>query len=263
MDETIVKQPLSDFRTMKKIVFLFLLLSGFAFSQTLTLEQCYNLARKNYPLIHRNDLISKSKDFNLENLSKSWLPQISVTGQASYQNEVTELPIKIPNVNIDPMSKDQYKIHADVNQTIFDGGTIKNQKKLAEIQSEISLQQNESELDQLKMQINQLYFGILQTNEQLTQIALTKNDIENGLKKAEAQLQNGVIFRSDVDVLKAQLINLEQNEIELRKIRKNFLALLSLFIHQELSENTFLEKPEKLLPESENLRTVLKIFDLQ
>ncbi len=263
MDENIVKQPNTHFITMKKTVVFLFLFPGFVFSQTLNIEQCYDLARKNYPLIQQNDLIAKTKEFTLENLSKNWLPQINVTGQATYQSDVTELPIQLPNVNFTPLSKDQYKIFADVSQSLFDGGAVKNQKKLAEIQSEISLKQNEAELDQLKERINQLYFGVLLTDEQLAQTALTKTDFENGLKKAEAQLKNGVIFRSNVDVLKAQLVDLEQSEIELRNMKKNFLAMLSVFIHQNLDENTMLQKPEKNLSKNENKRTELQWFDLR
>jgi hypothetical protein len=65
------------------------------------------------------------------------VPQINIVGQATYQNDVTQFPIKLPNISVDPLSKDQYKVYADISQTIYDGGNIKNQKKLAQAQSEI------------------------------------------------------------------------------------------------------------------------------
>ena len=114
---------------------------------------------------------------------KGWLPQINIVGQATYQNEVTELPIKLPNISVDPLSKDQYKVYADISQTIYDGGNIKNQKKLALAQSEIQNQQLTVDLDKLKERINQIYFGILQTDKQLAQLQLTKSDINEGIKK--------------------------------------------------------------------------------
>jgi outer membrane protein TolC len=173
------------------------------------------------------------------------------------------LPIKIPNVTLDPVSKDQYKVYADVQQNIYDGGMIANQKKMANINSEIELQKTEVETDQLKLRINQIYFGILQTNEQIEQTELTKADLLNGLKKAEAQLQNGVIFKSNVDVLKAQIVNIEQKQVELKSMKKSFLQMLSLFIKKDLDENTILQKPEKILIQDENKRAELQLFDLQ
>ncbi len=248
---------------MKILKYLFLLLFFSGNAQTLTLEECYDLAKQNYPLIKRHDLIAKTKEYNLQNAAKGWLPQIQIVGQATYQNDVIQFPIQLPNMTIEPLSKDQYKVYADVQQNIYDGGMIANQKKMATINSEIELQKTEVETDQLEMRINQIYFGILQTDEQLQQTELTKSDLSSELKKAEAQLENGVIFRSNVDVLKAQIVNLEQKQLELQSTKKSFLQMLSLFINKNIDENTTLKKPEKILIQDENKRAELKLFDLQ
>ncbi len=231
--------------------------------ETLTLEETYALAKQNYPLIKRHDLIAKTKQYNIENTSKGWLPKINVIGQATYQNEVTQLPISLPNMTIEPLSKDQYKVFADVQQTIYDGGMIANQKKMAEINSEIEMQKTAVETDKLEERINQIYFGALQMDEQIQQVELTRTDIENALTKAEAQLKYGVILRSNVDVLKAQLISLEQKKIELQTVKKSILDMLSIFIARNLDENTTLQKPERILVENQNNRPELKLFDLQ
>ena len=249
---------------MKTLSILLLFLYSFSFAQeTLPIEEAYTLAKQNYPLIKRNNLIEKTRQFNKENASKAWLPQIQVVGQATYQNEVTQLPFSLPNMTIEPLSKDQYKVYADVQQTIYDGGMIANQKKIADVTAGIEKQKTEVELDKLEERINQLYFGILQTDEQIQQTKLTEKDIQNGLSKAEAQLTNGVILRSQMDVLKAQLILLEQKQIELETVRKNFLDLLSVFINKKLNANTALQRPEKIEFTRENNRTELQLFQLQ
>ena len=174
-----------------------------------------------------------------------------------------QFPIQLPNMTIEPVSKDQYKVYADVQQNIYDGGMIASQKKMATLNSEIELQKTEVETDQLEMRINQIYFGILQTNEQLQQTELTKADLSNGLKKAEAQLENGVIFRSNVDVLKAQLVNIDQKQVELQSMKKSFVQMLSVFTQKNIDEKTTLVKPEKIIIQDENKRAELKLFDLQ
>ena len=249
---------------MKKLKYLFLLFLGFTNAQEmLSLEQCYQLSRENYPLIKKQELIKKSEKYTIENALKGWLPQINIVGQASYQNEVTELPMKLPNISVNPLSKDQYKAYADISQTIYDGGNIKNQKIVAKAQSEIQSQQIEVELDKLKERINQIYFGILLTDKQLSQLQLTKSDINEGIKKAEAQLKNGVIFRSNLDVLKAELLKNEQREIELKSVKKTYLQMLSFFVKRNLDENTNLQTPEKMLISETNKRSELKLFDAQ
>lgn len=248
---------------MRNLNYLLLLTFFSASSQTLTIDEVYSLAKQNYPLINRHDLIAKTKQYNLENASKGWLPQINIVGQATYQNEVTQLPFSLPNMAIEPLTKDQYKVFADVQQTIYDGGMISNQKKIAQINSEIEMQKTEVETHKLEERINQIFFGALQTDEQIGQNELTIFDIQNALEKAENQLKNGVILRSNVDVLKAQLIQLEQKQIELQNIKKSFLEMLSVFINRNLDEQTKLQKPERILVENVNNRPELKLFDLQ
>ncbi len=251
-------------KILKSLITLtFLLNLSLNAQQTITLDECQQLAKANYPLIKRSPLIEKTRDYTVENASKGWLPHINVTGQATYQNEVTQLPINIPNMSVEPLSKDQYKIYADIQQTVYDGGMISNQKKIAQIQSETEVQKNEVELNKLEERINQIYFGILQSQEQLQQTDLTKNDLENGLKKAEAQFQYGTILRSQVDVLKAQIISLEQRKIELQSLRKNFINMLAVFIKKNIDEQTVFQKPEKLLLTEANNRAELRVFDLQ
>ena len=249
---------------MEKLKYIFLLFIGLINAQeTITLEKCYQWSRENYPLIKKQELIKKAEHYTTENALKGWLPQVNITAQATYQNDVTQFPVKLPNVNVEPLSKDQYKVFADVSQTIYDGGNIRNQKNLAKIQSEVQNIQTEVELDKLKERINQLYFGILQTNKQWTQLQFTKLDIKEGIKKAEAQLKNGVIFRSNLDVLKAELVKIEQKEIELQAIKQNFVQMLSYFIKKNIDENTQLETPEKILLTKNNNRSELKLFDAQ
>ena len=249
---------------MEKLKYIFLFFIGLINAQeTITLEQCYQWSRENYPLIKKQELIKKAEQYTTENALKGWLPQVNITAQATYQNDVTQFPVKLPNVNVEPLSKDQYKVFADVSQTIYDGGNIRNQKNLAKIQSEVQNIQTEVELDKLKERINQIYFGILLTDKQLLQLKLTKSDINEGIKKAEAQLKNGVIFRSNLDVLKAELVKIEQKEIELQAIKQNFVQMLSYFIKKNIDENTQLETPEKILLTKNNNRSELKLFDAQ
>ena len=251
-------------KTLKYLILpAFLLHLSLNAQESVTLKETQQLAKEHYPLIKRNGLIEKTQTYTLENIAKGWLPQINVVGQATYQNEVTQLPFTLPNSSVEPLSKDQYKVYADIQQTVYDGGLISNQKKLAKIQSETEIQKNEVELDQLEERINQIYFGILQSQEQMQQTEITKNDLENGLKKANAQLQFGTILRSQVDVLKAQLIGLQQRQIEVQSLRKNLIETLSLFTKKDFYENTIFEKPDNLLLTSENNRTELKLFSLQ
>ncbi|MEP0713301.1 TolC family protein [Algoriphagus sp.] len=212
-------------------------------SQTLTLEQCQELALENYPLINQLELIQLSSDYSIENAGKGNLPQLSVSGQATYQSDVTGLPIDIPNVVIQPLAKDQYKVYGEISQSLTDGPMIKNQKALIQANSETQAKQLEVQLYQVKERINQLFFGMMLIDQQVLQTDLLKKDIQTGIKKTSAAVENGTALRSAVDVLKAELLRVDQKSIELQYTRNGYAEMLSLFIGQPISSQTTLIRP--------------------
>ena len=150
-----------------KILLLIILPSLFAKAQLheLNLQKAYDLATENYPLIREKSLLEKSSFLTIENIKTAYLPQVAINGQATYQSDVTSIPINLssifPGMNIPSPSKDQYKFAANVNQLIYDGGTTKIQKEIQQKSNLVDEQKVEVELYQLKDRINQLYLGVL------------------------------------------------------------------------------------------------------
>ena len=84
---------------------------------------------ENYPLVRQYGLIEKTKEYNLANASKGYLPQFTLSGKASWQSEVTELPVQVPGVDIKGLPKDQYQVMLELKQNIWDGGEIRSRKR--------------------------------------------------------------------------------------------------------------------------------------
>ncbi len=252
---------------MKKIkIFVtscFLLFSAIATAQTnsLTLDSCQYLAKENYPLIKQHQLIEKTNEYTIANISKGFLPQINIAGQATYQSDVTQFPKAIPGITA--LTKDQYKIYAEVIQPIYDGGVVQQQKKLQEANTIVDQQKLEVELYKLRDRINQLFFGVLLVQAQQKQNKLMKNDIQLGLNKINAAIANGTALKSSADVLKAQLLQTNQQTIELQSNRKAFTDMLGFFINRQINENTVFEKPQNIIPSQEIRRPELQMFDYQ
>ena len=233
--------------------------------QNLSLQKAYELAQQNYPLIKQRDLIKQTTDYTVDNLSKGFLPQFSLSGQATYQSAVTGVDIPVAGIPFSSVSKSQYKILADINQTIYDGGAIKQQKNIQQLNDETEQQKVEVELYKLKDRINQFFLGVLFLDEQLKQVDLVKEDLNNGIKRVGAQVDNGVAFKSNLNVLKAELLKADQRVIELKSSRKGLIDVLSLFINQTLPEETMLEKPKTDAPviTNEIQRPELKLYSTQ
>ncbi|MFY7839150.1 MAG: TolC family protein [Lacibacter sp.] len=226
-----------------KLLLLLLMSMQVSFAQTITLQQVQEKAKQQYPLTKQRDLIRKSKELNIDNLRKGFLPQLSLNGQATYQSEVTTVKIPFPGVNIEPLSKDQYKLVADVNQMIYDGGLLKQQTAVQHMNAEVEEQKIEVELYKLSERINQVYLSILYIDEQLKQTELVKKDLATGLKKTEAQVNGGVAFKSNINLLKAELLKIDQRIIELQSTRAGLLDVLSLFTGETYTAAAIFETP--------------------
>ncbi len=229
----------------------------------LNIDSCYAMAERNFPLIKQYGLIEQSKKYSIENANKGYLPQVGISGQATHQSDVTQIPISLPNMDIPTISKDQYRLYGEVSQPITDLFTVKDQKEYVNISSAIETQKVEVELFKLKERINQLYFGILLIDERLQQSELLKKDIESGIDQTNVAVANGVATKSSLNNLNAELLKVEQQKVELKANRKGFADMLSYFIARPIDENTLLEKPLPKAGSNAINRPELKLYDLQ
>ena len=235
----------------------------------LTIEECYRKAQANYPLIRQYDLIEKTKDYNLANANKSYLPQVTFSAQATYQSDVTEIPIDlerigITGIEIPTVDKDQYKLSLEVNQTIWDGGAVRSQKEMFRTQAEIEQRNLEVNMYAINDRVNQLYFGILLFNAQIGQNQILQEELQRHCRQVAAYIENGLANASDLDALRVDLLQAKQNEVQLSRTKEAYIAMLSQLIGEEISGETEFVKPAALRPlEVEVHRPELAFFDAQ
>lgn len=212
--------------------------------QSLKLDECYILAENNYPLVKQYELIEQSKGYSLSNISKGNLPQVAILGQASYQSDVTKIPFSMPNTEIPTISKDQYRVQGELVQPVTDiFTTIKHRKEIVKSEADTEIGRTDVEMRKIKERINQLYFGVLLIDAQITQVEIMKKDIQAALDKTNVAISNGVALKSNGDLLMAELLKAEQRVIEMNAHRKGFTEMLSLFINKDVNKDTYFEKP--------------------
>lgn len=234
--------------------------------QPLSIDSCYAKARRNYPLIKQFGLIEKSKSYSLDNVSKGYLPQVTVAGQATYQSDVTQLALSenlSGMLNFEPISKDQYKLYGEVVQPITDLFTLSNQKDLVDINASVEAQKIEVELYRLYERIDQLFFGMLLIELQIEQNEIVKKDINAGIEKTTAAIANGTALKSNLSLLKAELLKAEQRTTELKAGWKSYADMLSLFTHETVTPDTKLQKPPVPQFSAAINRPELQLYELQ
>ena len=245
--------------------FSFVLAAMLAHAQ-LTLEGCQHSAQTNYPLVRQYGLIEKAQEYNLENAGKGYLPQFTLSGKATYQSDVTKLPVDVPGIDIKSMPKDQYQVMLELQQKIWDGGGIRMQKKQTTAEAEIEKEKLNVDMYALNSRVNDLYFGILLLDEQLKQNALLQDELERNYRQITAYVENGIANQADLDAVKVEQLNTKQKRVELVSSRMAYLKMLSLLVGEKLSQETVLEKPvpqDDISAVGEIRRPELSLFNAQ
>ena len=230
--------------------------------QTLTLEDCYALANKYYPLARQRDLLLQKSTLEIDILHKGKLPKIDLNAQATYQSDVTGLPIPLPNVT--PINKDQYRATLDFNQLVYNGGMIDANTKIKEAQTKTQQQQVEVNLYQIKTKINLLYFSVLLLHERKNLLITKLEQLDSKIKEVKVGVKFGAILPASEKVLEAEKMKIKQQLTEIRFDRKRVIENLSSFTFSSIDENISLVKPIIVSDFSAaNNRPELKLFDLQ
>ncbi len=207
-----------------------------------TLDECQQAAEKNYPLIRQYGLIEKTTELTVANIQKGWLPQVSAQAQATYQSDVTAWPDEMKmmmngmGIDMKGLTKDQYRVGIDVQQTIYDGGVIGSQKAIAREQGKVQAAQNEVNIYHVRKRVNEMYFSLLLIDEQIKLNVDLQTLLAGNESKLESMTKHGTAAESDLQNVKAERLNVVQKATELASQRQMLQRMLSTFCGMEVKE---------------------------
>ena len=234
-----------------------------------SLEECRHLAREHYPEIRQYDLIAQTEQYNLSNAARAWIPQVTLSGQATYQSATPTYPeafntiLQANGVEMAGVSKDQYKVAVDVSQHIWDGGKSKADKAIAEAEAEEQRSRVDVSLYDLQSRVDNLYFGILLLDERKAQTEALIEVLASNLARLQTYYKNGVAMQADVDAGEAELLTARQSLGQVESSRASYRRMLEIFIGQPLAADN-LERPAmQLLQSRTSARPELALFEAQ
>ena len=234
-----------------------------------SLEECRHLAREHYPEIRQYDLIAQTEQYNLSNAARAWIPQVTLSGQATYQSATPTYPeafntiLQANGIEMAGISRDQYKIAVDVSQHIWDGGKSKADKAIAEAEAEEQRSRVDVSLYDLQSRVDNLYFGILLLDERKAQTEALIEVLASNLARLQTYYKNGVAMQADVDAVEAELLTARQSIGQVESSRASYRRMLEIFIGQPLAADN-LERPAmQLLQSRTSARPELALFEAQ
>ena len=235
-----------------------------------TLEECQQAAERNYPLIKQYGLIEKTTQLTVANIQKGWLPQVSASAQATYQSDVMSWPDQMKTmmtgmgIDMKGLTKDQYRVGIDVNQTLFDGGVISSQKAIARQQGKVQEAQTEVQLYNVRKRVNEMYFSLLMLDEQIVLNHDMQELLAGNERKLQAMMKSGTAAESDWQSVKAERLKVMQQATSLESQKRMLTMMLSTFCG---IETNIIQKPlvkaENGELMSESHRPELRALDAQ
>ena len=245
-----------------------MIIGHLSFCTAQTLEECQLAAERNYPLIKQYGLIEKTTELTVANIQKGWLPQVSASAQATYQSDVVAFPDQMQAIyqqmglDMKGLTKDQYRVGIDVSQTVYDGGAISSQKRIAREQGKVQTAQNEVNIYNVRKRVNEMYFALLMLDEQMKLNQDLQELLSGNERKLASMVKNGTAAESDWQNVKAERLNVVQQATDLEGHKQMIRRMLSTFCGIEVKQ---LSRPPLTPPDSggENRRPELKALDAQ
>lgn len=233
-----------------------------ALGQT-TLEECIGLALANYPQLAEADVIDESERYDLSSAGLNWVPQLNITGKATYQSDVVEMPFEIPGYDFN-LPKDQYSIVAEITQSLWDGGTTGSMKRQIKASADLKRRQLDVNLYSVRGTVENVYLGILLVQKQIVQNEILMKSLERRKDEVSAMIENGVAYRSDMDVVDVNILDCRQSLSQLDSDRRNYLAVLSKLTGKDMSDAVLEEPSSEMNTDSIIIsRPELAMYDAQ
>ena len=223
-------------RVLKTLcTFVAAICAGYAAHAQTTLDECIGWAYDNYPQIKEMSLIEMTKGIDLKNAAYAWLPHLNISGKATWQSEVVEMPMDIPGMDIN-IPHDQYGLTAEFTQQLWDGGTSRSQKELAEAGAEVKKTQLETNLWSIRSRVQNVFLGIILIDKQLELNRLLRESLQRSSEEVKSRMEAGVALPSDLDQVSVNILSCLQQRASLDADRKSYVKILGLLTGRDMTD---------------------------
>lgn len=242
-----------------------------------TLEQCRDLAKSNYPLARQYDILEATRECNLKNASTMWMPHITVgfgggwINSPFYASEMssqlrTFADIFIPEGLAE--SPWQYQAGASIVQNIWDGGAAGLRKKVADAEAAREAADTDVSMHEMEKQVDEIFFTILLLEERKAQANGKIDVLEASLEKIRHYNVEGLVSDKDFKTMQAEVLSVRQQSESLASSIAASRLALSLITGRDMSaeELQIPAEPElaqmDVSPEFEYISQSRRLLDL-
>jgi outer membrane protein TolC len=219
-------------------------------NKVLTLEKVRTDAIGHFPANKQKELYRQALGVSNALLHSNLLPQLTVTGQATYQSEVTKFELPGSPVSLPQIAPDQYRVGVEAQYYLTAFSALKTQQQIEELTTQTHLLSADVSVQHLKEQVDALYVNVLLLKQNKSILQVRVEEIKSRMKTVASAVKNGTSLRTNLLVLQAEAATTQQR---IDEISSQLLALTESL--QILTGTPVDTSYQFQLPASETLET--------
>ncbi len=240
-------------------VFIFLFVLKGEAQQSWTMEQLIEKAVVNYPATKQKDYVRSLGKVNEKSIQQNEYPQVSITGQATYQSEVTKFDFP----GIEGPKPDNYNIGLDLRYPLTEFDILKSKKELEQQKTELNIHQIDADLQRVREQVTTIYGNILLQKENRRILLVRISDLQSQKKKIESAVANGALLKTNQLVLESEILSTEQKIADIDGTIEGLVQQLSLLTGLTIASDSEFVLPAAEIVLSKTVRPELQVFQSQ
>lgn len=207
-------------------------------TDTVYLQDCINKALDNYQVILKSENNQKIIELQQLNYKLTYLPTLKLEAQATYQSQVLEIKSPFPQFEFPQMPYAQYKTYAEINQLLYDGGYINTNIKILETSKESNELKSQIDQKEIVFNVGKLFFYILSLQNQKDIFFEQQKTLQKNLQTIESAISNNANTPVNRDILKIEIIKVQQKIDEINILTEQIIKKLSVFSNQNYENTT-------------------------
>lgn len=159
-------------------------------------------------------------------LKKSFLPSAQLAGRMSWQSDVTNVPISLPNLEVPSPAQAQIFANVELRQLIYDGGSLAARSAINDEQFKLRLLHSENSLSLLRSKVISLFYQVAMQDHLLTIYSTQLTQMQHHLEQIESLLSSGLASKRASVEVKLGITSIQQKIKESNAMRNTAMQSL-------------------------------------
>lgn len=220
-----------------------------------TLQECYQAAEQNTPILRNSDLIAAQAVLQQASIQSQRLPRVQLIANGSLQSENITLSFP-PNLPLESIELPLYRgqLYAEAQYTIYDGGRLKTSEELVAATSLRQQQNLEVPREEVRQKVLELFFSLQTLEAQQSILESGLKSLHEREKSVQSAVEAGALLEENLLELQVQIMHTESQILQIKQSKSSVRKILSHLTGLSIDEHTQFELPPlpKTLPEEED-----------